>query len=237
MSICTVLDNNTQKFQDILQDNAAASRAVAWSNNNFEGKDIDSKVNKALDFIDKLKNSNPKTKLQADKLIKELLDKHLISQVKTSGGVHYKTNFPELIESIISNKKSVIFYANGNISDDTSASNYNYLYSKNPIRQNESFMADFEKKTTDEINSVGEGMLGFALMSTDNIVSSEKVNQTVDTIVEKIARRVIAGESLTKQDVQDELDTYYNTFLDIKEEYESNGSQKGVEHTDSYLNN
>lgn len=237
MSICTVLDNNTQKFQDILQDNAAASNAVAWSNNNFEGKDIDSKVNKALDFINKLKDSNPKTKLQADKIIKQLLDKHLIYQVKAGGGVHYGTNFPELIESIISNKKSVIFCANGNISNDTTKGNYNYLYSKNPIKQNESFMADFDKKTTEALSSVGEGMLGFALMSTDNIVSSDKVNQTVDTIVEKIARRVITGENLTKQDIQDELDTYYNTFLDIKDEYEANNSEIGVNHTNSYLEN
>ena len=223
MSICTVLDNNTQKFQDILQDNAAASNAVAWSNINFEGKDIDSKVNKALSFIDKLKNSNPKTKSQADKLIKEMLSKRLVYQVKTSGGVHYGTRFPELVESIISNKKSVIFYANGNISDDSSIGNYNYLYSKNPIKVNESFMADFDKKTTKNLNSVGEGMIGFALMSTDNIVSSEKVNQTVNTIVEKIARRVIAGENLTKQDIDLEINRYFDKFLKAAKKYKEGG--------------
>ena len=66
MSICTVLDNNTQKFQDILNDNAAASRAVAWSGNNFDGNNVDTKVNKALILIDRLAKSTP----QKRKLIK-----------------------------------------------------------------------------------------------------------------------------------------------------------------------
>ncbi len=206
MSICTVLDANTQKFQDILGDNAAASNAVAWSNLNFDGGNIDTKVNKALSFIDKLKNMTPQTKAQADKIIKELLDKHLVYQVRTNSGVHYGTKFPEIVSSILGNKRNVIFYAYGNISDTPYDGNYNYLYSKKPVKRDESFMADFDESTKKQLNSVGKGMLGFALMSTDGIVSSEKVNQTVDTIVEKIARRVINGENLNKQDIQDELD-------------------------------
>ena len=237
MSICTVLDNNTQKFQDILQDNAAASRAVAWSGNNFDGNNVDTKVNKALSFIDKLAKSTPQTKAQADKIIKELHDKHLVYQVKTNAGIHYGTKFPEIVGLILENKKNVIFSAYGNISDTPYDGKYNYLYSKKPARRNESFMADFDNSTKKSLNSVGEGMLGFALMSTDGIVSSEKVNQTVDTIAEKIARRVINGEIMSKQDIQDELDIYYNTFLDIKDEYQEAGSQKGIAHVDSYLNN
>lgn len=237
MSICTVLDNNTQKFQDILQDNASASRAVAWSGNNFDGNNVDTKVNKALSFIDRLAKLTPQTKAQADKIIKELHNKHLVYQVKTNAGIHYGTKFPEIVGLILENKKNVIFFAYGNISDTPYDGKYNYLYSKKPIKRNESFMADFDSSIKKSLNSVGEGMLGFALMSTDGIVSSEKVNQTVDTIAEKIARRVINGETLSRQDIQDELDTYYNTFLDIKDEYQEVGSQKGIDHVDSYLNN
>mgnify|MGYP003586667875 CR=1 FL=1 len=130
MSICTVLDNNTQKFQDILQDNAAASRAVAWSGNNFDGNNVDTKVNKALSFIDKLAKSTPQTKAQADKIIKELHDRHLVYQVKTNAGIHYGTKFPEIVGFILKNKKNVIFSAYGNISDTPYDGKYNYLYSQ-----------------------------------------------------------------------------------------------------------
>ena len=237
MSICTVLDANTQKFQDILGDNAAASNAVAWSNLNFDGGNIDTKVNKALSFIDRFKNFAPTNKTQANGVVKSLLEKHLIYPIKTNAGTHYGVNHPEIVELILKNKGNVIFSAYGNISDDTYGKKYNYLYVKEPVKRDESFMADFDESTKKQLNSVGSGMLGFALMATDGIVSSEKVNQTVDTIVEKIARRVINGENLNKQDIQDELDTYYNTFLDIKDEYTESGSQKGIDHVGSYLNN
>ena len=237
MSICTVLDNNTQKFQDILQDNAAASRAVAWSGNNFDGNNVDTKVNKALSFIDKLAKSTPQTKAQADKIIKELHDKHLVYQVKTNAGIHYGTKFPEIVGFILENKKNVIFSAYGNISDTPYDGKYNYLYSKKPIKRNESFMADFDNSTKKSLNSVGEGMLGFALMSTDGIVSSEKVNQTVNTIAEKIARKVIDGENLSEKDIKLEINKYFDKFLAYAKAYKDAGRTDWVEHLTSYLSN
>ena len=52
------------------------------------------KLIKALSFIDKLAKLTPQTKAQADKIIKELHDKHLVYQVKTNAGIHYGTKFP-----------------------------------------------------------------------------------------------------------------------------------------------
>lgn len=240
MNICAVLDSNTQKFQDMLGNNAAAVNAVAWADLNFDGKSVDVKVNKAISFINKLKDSTAIGKPQANSVIKSLLNKKLIYKITTRAGVHYGTNFPEIVGMVINNKSNTIYSAYGNISDDAYGKKYNYLYVKEKpkaSRSSESFMADFDASTKKQLSDVGSGMLGFALMSTDGVVSTFKVNQTVDTIVEKIARRVIAGENLTKDDIQDEIDGYYDKFLEYAKQFQEAGKDAWVEHLTSYLKN
>ena len=240
MNVCAVLDSNTQKFQDTLKNNAAAVNAVAWANINFDGGNIDAKVNKAFNFINRFQNFSPTTKKQANGVVKSMLDKKLIYPIKTEGGVHYRTNFPEIVGLILKNKGNVIFSSYGNINEDEYGEKYNYLYvrkSKKSTKSSESFMADFDESTKKQLNDVGKGMLGFALMSTDGVVSSFKVNQTVDTIVEKIARRVIAGENLTKDDIQDELNDYYDKFLEYAKQFQEAGKDAWVTHLKSYLSN
>ena len=239
MNICAVVDNNTKKFQDILGDNAAAVNAVAWANKNFDGATVDARVNNALKFISKMKNAYPKGERSADNYIKELHSKKLVEKITTiGGGAHYKvSDHTRLVWYLVSDKSSSIFAGYNNISDNSEAPKYNYIHAKKKYKINANHAVNFDEGFKESVKSVGEGMLGYALMSIDGIVSNERVNQSVSVIAERVAREVISGKDMSKADVDNIINSMYVHFKKIRAAYEAKGSAGGVAHMDSYLNN
>ena len=161
----------------------------------------------------------------------------LINRVGNGEGFHFTTDYPEIVSRLISNKTKYIFSGFGNISASYTTPDHYYLYArKNPLIPNATYAASFDEFNKKDINKIGEGMLGTSLMSLDGIVKIDKQNETVNVISEKIAREVLAGNDMSKQDVDAIINDYYNEFSEWSKELEDGSNDKLKEHLDSYTN-
>lgn len=161
----------------------------------------------------------------------------LINRVGGGEGFHFATDYPEIVSRLISNKTKYIFSGFGNISASYTTPDHFYLYArKNPLVTNATYAASFDEFNKKDINKIGEGMLGTSLMSLDGIVKIDKQNETVNVISEKIAREVLAGNDMSKQDVDAIINDYYNEFSEWSKELEDGSNDKLKEHLDSYTN-
>lgn len=68
-------------------------------------------------------------------------------------------------------------------------------------------------------------------------ITAIQIYQTIDVITNYIEDLIFSTEIITIPDIQDVFNSFYNTFLDIEDEFNLKDSEKGVTHAKSYIEN
>lgn len=231
--ICEAI--NIDAMEKVIPNHGIALLAADWALDNLEG-DAEYRIKWGARKIEKWINTIPRKESAVKSLLSDLEANKLIYKSKYGNQYWYKTNHDAIVSSILYNKTRFLDAGRGNLDLDSEFGEKPYLYFKAKNRFNRLSELNFQENPL-ELDKVGDLQLGITLLSKKGIVRPLQYNQTVDTISEKIASKVIQDGEISKTDVYDILNGYKNAFIDKYEEFKSKNSQKGIDHMEDYLDN
>ena len=243
---CRIEGKYFDEINAAVPNHRAAVKAYIWATS-LKGKDLGAKIKNAIKEINELKESQPQSKSEADKMIAKMVKLGLLVKSNKLKGLYVTNNDDEFVYEVLKNKKFNLDVRRDIVNSDIEIYSSPYLMvrsisDKIPGAKAYIDVLDSKYKSGESsfdipIEEVGKMQLGISLMSLSGIVSADKQNQTIEVIAERVARQIINESTIDAPTFRAIVDSYYNAFVQAYKQAESKGREKNMAHIKDYLNN